>query len=189
MSNLRTVVKIGAHRILWTPGGGGGTETDLGFTTEGCQIDIAYSAYERTVHELAAPFDAVVDNIEITSAITLVDGSVDTLAAALAGIKTTVTGPPAKSGMDINPARGRQLPFGKLVFRPRSKTGVGGTDLTEDKTIFNAIVIPTGPRVFRANADQTVTFNIKAGAFWDATASKWKFYAEGDPTALDGFAI
>lgn len=187
MSNLRTNVPIGAHWVLWTPNGG--SETNLGYTAEGVVINIAATQVERTVHELAAPFDAVLDDISITSEVILKEVDIDKLAAALNGIKTTVAGPPAKTGFDLSPARGVQANFGKLVFRPRSLTGLGGTDLSKDKTIHNALVMGSSDRVFQANVDNTITLSVKAGAYWDSVASKWRLYTEGDPTAHGGFSI
>lgn len=176
MANLRTTVKIGAHRCLWTPDGG--TEIDLGFTEEGVVIEINQGKAMRGIHESTAPYGAVEDEAEITSEVVLKETPNATVAAALGALLTTEVGPPAAESVDLNPTRGEEASFGKLVFRPRK---LASSDKSQDKTIWNAINMGSSSRPFLANADQTVTMSVQAGLYWDAVAEGYKLYTEGDP--------
>lgn len=186
MSDLRTKVPIGAHKLLWTPGTTGGVEIDLGYTKDGAVLKIAPKTVKRTAHELAAPYGSVQDELDISADITLLEADMDTVAIGLGALKTTVTGTPSKISIDLNPMRGAPMSFGKLVFHPRKLVP---SDKSQDKTVWNALVEGASDRIFKANDDCTVNFSFVAGAFWDSTASKWKIYTEGDPTTAVAFEV
>lgn len=181
--NLR-LAPIGGCQTLWTPDGG--TETNMGLTKEGVTIKIATSLTELECDEYAVPYDSVVDKIAITSEILLVQADMDTIAACIGAMKTTVTGPPAKTSIDMSPVRGESAPFGKLVFHPRK---LASSDKTQDVTIWNAMVQMSGDRIFTATKQGLIQFSVKAGLYWDSTLSKYKVYTEGDPTTGIGFEI
>lgn len=184
MSDLRQSVPIGSHKAIWTPDGG--SEIDLGLTKEGCTIEIETDGYERTADELAALYDERVDKVSITGEIELIEVDIDMVATCLGLLKTTVAGPPSKASVDMNPLRGYSKPFGKLVFHPRK---LADAVVTDDKTIWNAIVAMSGNRIFKAAEDGSLKFSFKAGAYWDSTLSKWRIYTEGDPTTGVGFEL
>lgn len=181
MGNLRTGVKIGGHVVTWTPDGG--SPVDLGLTKEGCEIQVKKTVLERTVNELAAPFDAVVTGVEVTGKVILVEYSLDTIAAVLDALKTTVS---SDVSVDLNPLAGVQCTFGKLVFHPRK---LAAATVTEDKTIHNAIVIADAGLMFKANEDLTWQFSFKAGAWQDTTTGNFKLMTIGAAATAKVFAV
>lgn len=184
MGELRDSVKIGNHRCLWTADGG--SEVDLGLTADGVVVKVATSVYERTVAELNAPFDSRVDKRDITAEVVLKETPLETVAAALSALKTSKAGTPTVVSADVSPERGEQMLFGLVVFRPR---GLTSSDKSQDKTFFNAIVMGNSDMPFKANDDQTVSFSIKAGAYYDANLTAWRLFCIGDPSTDVGFLV
>jgi hypothetical protein len=175
---------IGAHRMLWTPNGG--TEVDLGFTEDGSEISIEKEYEDVEVHELGAPVDSYEKKVKVEATAKLAQATLQNLSRALDALLTTVTGPPAKVSIDVNPKAGTKATFGKLVFRPRELTSA---DKSRDKTIWRAAVKAGTKLPMKATTKRVADFKVAGLADQDVTTGKWRIFTEGDPTTAVLFEV
>ncbi len=177
MASRLANIEIGRYLINWTPDGG--AETELGHTEDGSVIKIQPKETNRTVEAFGdTPFDIITDGWNITAEAMLKEATLDNFAAALSSLKTTVTGPPSKLSVDIDPTAGKSLVFGKLVFHRADAS----TDVSRDITIWKAIVTPNTDLPLKANKDLTVKFVVRAGVWQDPSTGKVKILTRGDGT-------